>query len=163
MDPRRRRALRRGISVGVVAAAIVVVVLLSLIWGGVLVLRSNSPTPVTISSVHLVIEEENSSTGPWLGPWSINYTGAEGFPLHVAPGGTWSIVWETIINFDSVNHTISKVSPSSPFTIASTLPALPLHLLADSEGGNLAITVAAPSTPGGTYAVTLIVDALESS
>jgi len=163
MDLRQRRKLRQWLSLGVMAAAIVVVVLLALIWGGVLVLRSNAPAPVTISSVHLVIQEQNTSTGPWLGPWSINYTGAEGFPLQVAPGSTWSIVWETIINFDNVSHTISKVSPTHPFTVASTLPALPLTIPADSEGGNLAIYLAAPSTPGATYAVTVVVDALATS
>jgi hypothetical protein len=160
MQPLRRRALRRFITIALIAVAIVVIVLVALVAGGVLVVPSHSATPVTISSVHLVIQEENSSGGPWFGAWSINYTGAEGFPIHVAPGGVWWIVWENIFNFDSVNHTIYRVTPSSPFTIASTVPALPDNVLWGSEGGNLQINVATPSTPGATYAVTLVVDTL---
>jgi hypothetical protein len=160
MAPLGRRGLRRFITIAVVVVAIVVVVLVGLVAGGVLVLPSNSPAPVTISSVHLVIQEGNTSSVPWFGPWSINYTANEGFPLEVPSGETWSVVWANFFNFDSVNHTIYSVTPSHPFTIAYTLPALPHIVAAASEGSNLGIYVAAPSTPGATYAVTLVVDTL---
>jgi hypothetical protein len=160
----RRQSLRRWITWAVIAAAIVVAVLVALVAGGVLVLFSNSPTPVTISSVHLVIQEDNTSSGVgWFGPWSINYTQAEGFPIQVAPGNTFSIVWENVINFDSVPHSIYRVTSSPPFTIASTLPALAHTVPQDSGDFNLAISVGVPSSPGGTYAVTLVVDCITAS
>jgi len=160
----RRQTLRRVIGWAVVAVAIFVVILVALVAGGVLVLFSNSPPPVTISSVHLIIQEGNTTSGvPWFGPWSINYTSAEGFPLQVAPGNTFTIVWANVINFDSMPHTMYKVNPSSPFTIASTLPALPHTVPQDSTDFNLAISVGVPSTGGSTYAVTLVVDCVTPS
>ena len=147
----------------VVAAAIVVVVLVGLIAGGILVLPAHTTSPVTISYVDLEIKQGNTSAGvPWLGRGFINYTEAEGFPLQVAPGGTFSIVWENIINLDDVPHTIYKVTPNPPFTIASTVPPLPDTIAVAGEG-NLGIYVGVPSTPGATYAVTLVVDAQNPS
>ena len=165
----RRRLLRRGITIAVIVAAIVVVVLVALVADNILVLPGSSPAPVTISYVHLIIEEGNvsgPSQGTWFGgPWFLNYSTTEGFPIQVASGGTFNIVWENIINFDTVNHTIYSVTAYSPgnghpFTIANTVPALPQHYIADREGGNLAMYVTVPTTPGKTYAVTLVVDAL---
>jgi len=167
--PPRSRLLRRAITIAIILVAIVVIVLVALVADNILVLPGSSPSPVTVSYVHLIIEEGNVSSpsgGTWFGgPWFLNYSTSEGFPLQVKPGGSFSIVWENLINFDSVNHTIYGVtaySPggSHPFTIASTLPALPHKYQWGSEGGNLAIYVTVPSTPGTTYPVTLVVDAL---
>jgi hypothetical protein len=155
----RRQTLRRVIGWAVVAVAIVVIVLVALVAGGVLVIPpAHSPSPVTVTTVHLIIQEGNSSGTPWFGPWSINYT--TGFPLEVPPGSTFSIVWENVANFDSVPHQIYKVTPSPPFTIASTLPSLPHTLPADSNDFNLGIYIAAPSSPGSTYTVTVVVDGI---
>lgn len=167
--PPRRRILRRGILIAVIVMAVVVVVLVALVAENVLVIPGNPSGPVTVSYVHLIIEEGNisgSSGGPWFsGPWFLNYSTSEGFPLQVGAGDTFTIVWENIINFDSVNHTVYSVTASSsagshPFTIANTVPALPHHYLYDSEGGNLAITVTVPKTPGTTYPVNVFVNAL---
>jgi apolipoprotein N-acyltransferase len=148
------------IFLAVLVVAIVVVALVALVAEGVLVLPSNSPARVTISYVHLEILEGNSSNGyPWFGPSSINYTSAEGYPIQVAPGGTWTVVW-TFINFDDVTHTVSKVTTPTPlFTIGTIQPALPYSLPAGNDHGALAIDVTAPSTPGVTYSVTVVVDA----
>lgn len=159
MSPPGRRTARRVIVYLVIAVAVIVVVLVAMIGLGVLVLPSNTPAPVTISSVHLVIEQGTTPGGaPWFGPGSINYTSAEGYPIQVTPGGTWSVVW-TFINFDVHGHNITQVTagPNPPFTKPSTLPALPYAIAALDDDGLLSITVTAPSTPGATFAVTLTV------
>lgn len=157
MQSFRRSAVRRVVTYLIIAAAILVVVLVALIGLGVLVLPSNSSAPVTISSVHLEIEQGVTSNGdPWLGPSSINYTSAEGYPIQVDPGKTWSVVW-TFINFDDVSHNITLVTPSAPFAKPATQPSLPYGIYAGDEGA-LSIILTAPSTPGATYAVTLMVD-----
>jgi hypothetical protein len=160
MSPRGRRAFRRTIFLAVLVVAIVVVVLVALIAENVLVLPSNTPAPVTISYVDLKILEGNGANNePWFGPNFINYSGGEGYPIQVTPGGTWTVVW-TFINFDNVTHTVYKVATPTPlFTIASTLPGLPYSLPAGNDHGALAISVTAPSSPGATYAVTVVVDA----
>jgi len=162
MSPLSRRSLRRGITIAVIAAAIVVIVLVGLIAGGVLVLASNNSGTVTISYVHLVIQEGNTTNGPWFGRWSINYTEAEGFPIQVPSGGNFSIVWLSIINLDGISHTIYsvKVSPAPPLKFAYTMPKLPLTIPGDAEGGTLGIYIGVPSNPGATYAVTVFVNAL---
>ena len=146
-----RRRFRRGLAVAIAAAAVIVVVLLVLIGVGVLTLPpSHTPTPVTITRVVLEIQQGNTSSGvPWFGPSPVNFT--TGFPIQVAPGAIWSVVWEHFPNFDQYNHTINQVTPSSPFLLSSTLPTLPDHILFFSESNNLAIYMRAPSTPGGTY------------
>lgn len=155
----RRRRIRRALSVAVAAVAVFVVVLIALIVGGVLIIPSGSgPAPITVRYVTLVIQQGNTSSGvPWFGPSPINFT--SGFPIQVAPGANFSIVWLSFFNFDSINHTINRVSPSSPFTLVSTWPTIPYLVPYDSEGHNLAIWMKAPSTPGATYAVTVVVTA----
>lgn len=163
MSPLRRRALRRWISVAIAAVAVIVVVLLGLIAGGILVLPSGpTPAPLTVSYVVIEIQQGNTSNGvPWFGPSPINIT--TGFPISVAPGATWSVVWLNFFNFDSVNHTINRVTPSAPFRPVSTLPVLPYTVPYDSGDHNLQINLQAPSTPGGTYVVTVVVTALTES
>lgn len=152
-----RRYVRRFLTFAIIAVAVVVVVLVILIGLGTLVLPSKSSAPVTISMVHLIVQEGNTSSGvPWLGPWSINYTTAEGYPLQVSPGGTWSVAW-TFFNFDYLAHTIKRATPSPPFTIASYVPGVP-YTVNGGEDGGLSMVISAPSNPGSTYAVTLIVD-----
>lgn len=160
MSPLRRRALRRGIAIAIAVVAVIVVVLLGLIAGGILVLPAPpSPTPVTVSYVVLQIQQGNTSDGvPWFGPSPINIT--TGFPLSVTPGGTFSVVWLNFFNFDSVNHTINRVTPSAPFRPVSTIPTLPFLVAYDSGDHNLQINIQAPSPGGGTYVVTVIVTAL---
>ncbi len=150
----RRQSTRRLVTIAIIAASIVVVILVALIGLGVLVQPASQTSPVTITSVHLEIDQGTSSSGlPWLGPSSINYTSAEGYPVHVSPGKTWTVVW-TFANLDSVFHNVSQVSPNSPFTKPATDPSLP-YAVGPGEEGALSIILTAPSTPGATYAVTL--------
>lgn len=160
-----RRTLRRWVTVAIVAVAAVVVILLALILGGVLVLPGSGPASVTITGVHLVVLEGNTSNGiPWFGPTSPSTNYTTGFPLSVGPGKTFSIVWASFINFDSVAHTIRAVtwttSPATNVTKPTTVPGLPDTIPADGDDENLGIYMTAPSTPGATYAVTVVVDAL---
>jgi hypothetical protein len=159
MPPLSRRKLRRGVGIALIAATILVVVLLILIVEGFLVVPSSSPTPITITSVELKIDQGTTASGTtWFGPSYVNYTSAEGYPIQVAPGGTWTVVW-TFINFDNHYHNITGVFPDSPFTLYSTSPKLAYELPPDSDQCSLAITISAPSTAGATYAVTVVVDA----
>jgi hypothetical protein len=144
------------LTVSIIAAAIVVVVLVALIAFGVLVLPSNGPAAVTIQSVHLKVIEGNTSQGdPWLEPNVVNYTSAEGYPHSLAPGATWTVVWQ-FINFDDVSHNVTFVAPSAPFAKPAVVPSLPYGVRAGDEG-TLTMTLTAPSTPGVTYALTLTV------
>jgi hypothetical protein len=159
----RRRAMRRWIAVAVAVAAILVVVLVVLISVGVLVLPTKTSAPVTITSVELKVSQGTTGSGvPWFVPGYVNYTGVEGYPIQVAPGTSWTVAWE-FTAFDSVNHTIYRVSPSAPFVIASTNPAVPCLVPADTDKGTLSIVVTAPSDPGATYSLTLTVDTLTPS
>jgi len=152
----RRMSRHPLLTVSIIVAAIVVVVLVALIAFGVLVLPSNSPAPVTIQSVHLKVIEGNTSQGdPWLEPNIVNYNSSEGYPHSLAPGATWTVVWQ-FINFDDASHNITFVSPSAPFAKPAVYPSLPYGVRAGDEG-TLAMTLTAPSTPGVTYALTLTV------
>ena len=158
-SPRSRRALRRWLGAAIAVAAVVVVVLLVLVAEGVLTIpAAHAPTPVTIQRVQFVIQQGVTSDVPWFGPSPINFT--TGYPLQVAPGAVWSVVWENFFNFDRYNHTINRVTPSAPFGVSSTLPALPDVVPFDSEGNHFAVYLQAPSTPGSTYVVTVTVSAL---
>lgn len=153
----RRRAIRQVIAVSVIVAAAIVVILLVLILEGILVLPSNSPSPVTIDSVQLQIHEGNTASGlPWFGPSEINYTEAEGYPVQVVPGGSWAVDW-AFENFDNHYHNITAVYPQSPFTLASTTPPLPYQVGPDADQCTLTISVQAPSTPGTTYDLVTVV------
>jgi len=166
-----RTVVRRAISIAIVAVAIFVVVLLALILGGVLVLPGHSPSPVTIRYVRLVVLEGNTSSGvPWFGPGtqSINFT--LGFPIQVGPGDTYSITWSSFLNFDPVAHTFREVTwnttppiSGSLITKATTLPALPDLVAANADDQNIEIYLTAPYTPGATYAVTVVLNALPIS
>jgi len=159
VSPRRRR-FQRILGFAVAGMAVVVVVLLGLVAGGVLSLSSSSgPTPITIESVVLEIQQGTTSSGvPWFGPSPITFT--TGFPLNVNPGGNFSFVWLSFFNFDSMNHTIGAAHPSSPFVLASTWPTLPYKVPYDSEGHNLEFWLQVPSKGGGSYIPTVIVTTL---
>lgn len=155
-----RRQVRQLLTIVVAIAAAIVVVLLVLIAAGVLVLPAKSPTPVTITSVTLEIREGNTSGGmPWFGPSTVVYNSTDSnYPLSVAPGGTWKIVW-VFDNFDNHFHNISQVLPAAPFTLGTTQPNLPYEVLPGEEDCALAILPVAPSTPGASYHVTIVVAA----
>jgi len=173
MNPLRRRSLRRAIFAAVAIATVVVVVLVALVAAGVLVLPSNSTAPVTITSVHLVIEQgKNANNVSWLGPSSINMTA--GYPYQVAPGANWSVSW-FIQSFDTVNHSVYKVIPTSvPKTTAGTNFTIGGYQVAGNwvrlpfvvpplDEVSFQIFVAAPNQPGGSFALTLTVNALTIS
>lgn len=162
-ESRRRRARRRLVFLLVAVAAVIVVVLLLLIALGVLVLPASTPTPVTVTSVTVKIIEGTTATGaPWFGQTQINYTGAEGYPYQIGPGKSWSVPIESLTNFDSQNHSIYTVTPTSPFVIQKTIPTIPksgLLFLPHEDEYALSIYVTAPNTPGRSYALTLTLDA----
>jgi hypothetical protein len=173
MSPLGRRTVHRVIFIAVAVAAIVVVVLLALIAGGILVVPSSSASPVTITSVRLIIVEGNTAAGvPWFGPDSINET--NGYPLQVAPGGSWSVPW-SFLNFDNVSHSVYKVIPTSvPVTSSGTSFTIAGYYYADisvtlpytvpaGEDASLSIRVTTPNEPGSTFAVTLTVDTVSVS
>jgi hypothetical protein len=161
-SPLRRRKLRRTLAVALVAAAVIVVVLVVLVAAGVLVLPSNSPKPVTITSVTLhILQGEGPNGIGWFGASYVNYSAATGndYPMTVAPGGTWGVSW-SVQNFDnsSASHTIYSVVADAPFVIASTSPSMPFLVVSGLDSHTLlSITVAAPSTPGITYADVMII------
>ena len=164
MNPLRRRTLRRLLTIGLIVAAVVVVVLLILIASGILVLPSKSPAPVTITYVHLTVIENVTAGGyPWFGPTSRSINFTNGFPLQVAPGKTFSVVWANFANLDSVPHTLNGLSwtttPAASVTKAATLPALPYTVPAEANDNNLQITFTVPSTPGATYIVNAVLSA----
>ncbi|MGD0250933.1 MAG: hypothetical protein ABSB97_08650 [Thermoplasmata archaeon] len=158
-----RKPVRRAITIAIVVVAVVLVVLEGLIAGGILVLSSKGPAPVTISSVFLKVQQGETATGnPWFLPAYVNYTSNDGYPIQVSPGGSWKVVW-SFLSIDTVNHTIYTVTASSPFTIQGTQPTLQWKVPPADDDGNLAIMVTAPSTPGTTYSLTLTVNALTPS
>jgi len=158
MPSSRRRLVRRLITIGVVVVSVIVVVLLVLVVEGILVVPSNNPAPVTITSVQLEIRQGNTSSDvPWFGPGTVSYTSANGYPIDVAPGASWKVVW-LFMNFDNHFHNITGVFPRTPFTLGGTEPALPDQIAPNAEGLALAMFITAPSTPGATYSVTVVVD-----
>lgn len=162
MSSFRRRTVRRLLTFAISAVAIVVVVLVVMIGTGVLVLPSKDPARVTISMVQLQIEQGTNPSGVgWFGMSTINYTSAEGYPIQVALGGTWSVAY-TFFNLDDRPHNITMVTPSPQeyFSIEGTVPALPYAIGAGEDGAISIIVTVDPSTPVATYAVILVVAAV---
>jgi hypothetical protein len=159
-----QRKVRRAITIAIIVVAVVLVVLEALIVGGILVLNSKGPAPVTIGSVSLKVDEGQTSAGdPWFVPQYVNYTTDDGYPLQVAPGGSWTVDW-TFLAVDNVNHTIYSVTVSAPFSLKGTVQTLPMKIAPGSDQGLLGIEVTAPSTAGASYpVVTVTVDAEPSS
>jgi hypothetical protein len=154
-----RKPVRRAIYIAVVLMAVVVVTLTILVASGVLVLRSSGSGSVTVRSVYLNVDQGRTSGGSlWFVPGDVNYTSANGYPVQVSPGGSWTIVW-TFFSMDTVSHTIYRVvvtsSPNASFTFHSSTPSIPLTVPGGDEDAKLAITITAPSTPGISYAVTV--------
>jgi hypothetical protein len=148
----------------VVVAAVVVATLLVLVGMGVLVLSSNSsPSPVTVTSVHVQIAQGMTPSGtPWFGQTWVNLTTpAQGYPYQVSPGQSWS-VGLLLVNFDNATHTVYRVTASPPFTVAGTHPGVPCAFPGGSDEGTFLVYVTAPSTPGVTYSVNLLVSAYAS-
>jgi len=156
-----RRRFSRLLALALIAAAVVVVILLVLILGGVLVLTSNGPAPVTIDGVHLQIHEGNGTAGPWFGPDSIYYGTAEGYPLQVAPGGTWTVNW-FFVSVDPHFHNVTGVLPQGGFTRGTTQPPLPYEV-GPNDDGALTIPLIAPSTAGATYALVTVVVVIDAT
>lgn len=156
MKPRfsRRRAVE--IAVGVVTG--IVVVLLVLIGIGVLVLPSSGPASVTVTEVQWTIHQGTTGLGyGWFGPSTVNVTDADGLPLAVASGTTFSLSL-VLSNIDTSNHTIESVSAAGPFRVVGTSPGLPSTVPSGSDDWSLFVTVAAPAVSSGvSYTVALAV------
>lgn len=154
--PRKRLVLWLGVG----AVAIVLVVLVTLVAAGVLVLKPSTSATITVSEVELhILQGSLAGGGGWFGPSFINYTAAEGYPIQVAVGGSWSVSW-MFDNLDNANHTVYTVGPTPPFTIAASSPALPHTVAAGADRALITFTLGVPGNATGTYAVTLTVDAL---
>ena len=121
----RRRSRRRARLLWTLVAAVagLVVLLVALVGFGYLRLPSAPPPSVTVSQVDWTVLEGTTSSGVgWFGNSSFNYSLAEGFPLTVAAGSSFSVVWTTM-NWDISPHTVSYVAVSSPFTLDRSTPA----------------------------------------
>ncbi len=154
-----KRQWTRGRVLGttVAAAAGVVCVLLVLIALGYLVLPASAPSPVTVASVHWTIDQGRTLAGAgWLGPSEFNYTGANGFPYSVRPGGSFVVTW-LFSNFDNRSHSIVNISAANGFAVRSTSPTLPAPVAAAEDDAYLMVTVVVPNEPGADLALNLTV------
>jgi len=163
---RRRRQLRRALTVAIAGVAVLVVVLLILIADGVLVLPSHTSAPVTISYLQVRVIEGNTSGGmPWFGVGSADKNYTDGYPLQVAPGGTFHAAL-FFFNYDNVTHSLHSVqastAPTQVVNVSSTTPSLPLPIPPSPEGQNFIVYVTVPSTPGATYVLTLTISAVQT-
>lgn len=164
---RRRKAIRRALTIAIAAVAALVVVLLILVAGGVLVLPGHTTTPVTISYLQVRVIEGTTAGGvPWFGVGSPEKNYTDGYPLQVAPGSTFDVELY-FYNYDNVSHSLLSVEagsiPHASIPISSTDPSLPLLVLPSPEsieGESLIIYMTIPSTPGATYVLTLNVSAI---
>ena len=164
---RRRRAVKRTLTVAISAVAALVVVLLILIAGGVLVLPGHTTTPVTISYLQVRVVEGMTAGGmPWFGVDSPEKNYTDGYPVQVAPGGSFNATL-FFFNYDNVSHTLHSIrattTPTESVQIASTEPALPLMIPPSPEsieGQNFVVDITMPSTPGATFVLMLNISAI---
>jgi len=161
---RSRKRLRRVINFAVIAAAIIVVVLVVLIAGGVLVLPGSSPAPVTITSVEIHVEQGNTSSGsPWFGTGSLNTTYTIGYPAQIKAGSTFDVP-TSLVNYDSHNHSLQTVQihsrPSANSQFVSSSPALPVNIPVGFETQDFTVYISAPSTPGVSYVLVVVISAI---
>ena len=164
-NPHRMR--KRIIFTLVAIVAAFVVVLLALIVAGVLVLPSHTPAPVTIESVSVQFLQGKTASGEW---WFkvqwYNLSTGEGYPLTVGSGATWHLQIP-LTNWDSMNHTVFDVAPNASsgaagFKVVGTNPPTPTSVPGEGyEEGEyyLSVVVAAPSKPGTSYQVGLVLNA----
>lgn len=157
-----KRRLTRGRIIGAatLVATAVVCVLLVLIAIGVLVLPTSPPRPVTVESVEWTIDQGQTAKGTgWFGASEINYTGLNGFPTHVTPGGNLVVTW-LFSNFDSHSRTIVNVSVTNGFELRSTSPSLPVMVPAGEDDAYLMVTVIVPNAPGAglTLGITVLAE-----
>lgn len=167
---RRRKRVRRALTIAVAAAAAIVVVLLVLIAGGILVLPSHAAAPVTISYVQIHVLEGNTSGGvPWFGPGSPEKNYTAGYPIQLAAGSNVDVPMY-FFNYDNVSHSLETVQatsiPKEYVPVTSTSPSLPVKIPPSPEsieGQNFLVYVTIPSTPGATYVLVVTVSAFTAS
>lgn len=137
------------------AVAVMAAVVVGLVLYQVLITPS-APPKVTITSVRWNVTQGTVAGGPqgWFGPNQFNYTGADGYPLNVSPGGTFGTSW-AFINYDQYNHTIRNVTANPPFRVVATQPVLPAMAPAGFDDGELLLTIQVPNTPGTVSALYL--------
>ncbi len=156
----RRRSRRRARFLWSLVAAVagLVVLLVALVGFGYLRLPSAPPPSVTVSQVDWTVLEGTTSTGiGWFGNSSFNYTLAEGFPLAVTAGSSFSVVWTTM-NWDSSPHTVSYVAVSSPFTLERSTPGVPITAAAGDDDVGFSFTIGVPSSASGSYVLDVTVN-----
>ncbi len=156
--PRRRSRRRARFLWTLVAVVAGLVVLLGALVGvGYLRLPSAPPPSVTVSQVDWTVLEGTTSKGVgWFGSSSFNYSLAEGFPLTVTAGSSFSVVWTTM-NWDTAPHTVSSVSVSSPFTLDRSTPGVPITAAAGEDDVGFSFTVGVPSSASGAYVLDVTV------
>jgi hypothetical protein len=161
-----RPSLRgRILSYAVVAAVILVAVLLVLVGAGILRLPNSggsSTAPVTVAFVHWTLLEgtgNNSTPGwGWFGPYQINYTGPEGYPLEVAPGSEF-IVPLVVTLLGPTGHEVYSAFAQAPFELVSTNPPLPIFVNPTDDAAFM-FTVRAPPEPGAVLGLNMTFNAL---
>lgn len=152
-------------TIAVAIVAVVLALLLVFIATGILVLPTHgSPAPVSVTAVQFtVLQGTNASGLPWLGPSSFNYSGAaNGYPFQVAPGAKFSVPVEWR-NYDGSPHTLYSITAQSPFTFASSSPALPATLTAYQDDAFMQIYVLAPNSAGAHLTLFLTINAYPPS
>ena len=112
---------------------------------GFLALPSNPGHTVTITEVRWSIVQGTTADGTgWFGPSQFNYTD-NGWPAQVPSGGRIDIPW-SFSNYDASNRTVYAVQSSSPFTVVSSQPALPVSIPGGSDDALIEFEV---QVPGG--------------
>jgi hypothetical protein len=140
---KRRRPTLLTVLLGIAAGGLSV--LLALIGFGWLVLPSPASPQVTVTGVHWrIIQGENPRGLGWFGPEYLNSTSADGFPLAVSSGGSFSVD-RLLSNVDLVNHTVYTVTVGAPFRLVSTDPPIPTTVPTGEDDYIFGVTVSAPN------------------
>ena len=151
----------------VAAIAIVVAVLLVLVGVGDLRYGwsiSNSSATLTVTQVEWTILQDyinGSTTTGWFGPSHFNYTGADGYPLQTPSGGQFTI-GVVLSVFGGYPRPMYSIFVSSPFSVASCHPSLPITVPVDDDAG-FDFTIQTPNSPGASLALNITLNALTST
>ncbi|MGC2035828.1 MAG: hypothetical protein WA761_10360 [Thermoplasmata archaeon] len=145
---RQTRGRVSPILIAIVFAVVIVIIVVALVVSGAFAPKSSAASDaVSITSISLTIDYLGTTNG-YFGS-SLN---CENCPLSWGPTSSDHPLTVTFSNSDTVNHTITAASVTSPFSLVSTSPSLPYSVLA---GQTLNITFSI-ETPGsaGTYGIT---------
>jgi hypothetical protein len=143
--PRRRVS---PILIVIVFAVVIVIIVVALAASGAFAPKTTAPSDVvSITSISLTIDYLGSTNG-YFGP-SLN---CEDCPLSWGPTSSDHPLTVTFSNSDTVNHTITAASVTSPFSLVSTSPSLPYPVPA-GQTLNITFSIETPGT-AGSYGIT---------